>query len=498
MNGIPNEPTPFEIDWPEPSPLYLGAALPHAPRLPLAEVFGEALGRWIAESAESKSAPVDYVAIALLAVAGSLLGNTRWVAPWEGWAEPPILWAAAIGSPSSGKSPALDAVLSPLRTVEKRLQLDAEKEIAEWSEKAAIAALAESTWKEQVKAAFKTGESAPERPKEADPGPKPHKPRLVVADATVERLAHLAGDQVRGPLLARDELAGWLQSMTRYSSGTDRPFWLEAYGGRRYAVERMGRDPVSVDRLAIGVLGTIQPDKLKSLLLSSDDDGLLARLLPIYPDPIPLKRPSAVPDKDLIERIYSKLIALKVREELGEEPRPWFHSFEERARVRMDAFRLEVRVYEDNCDGLLLSFVGKAPGMAARIALILSYLDWAAGSDLEPTETTEEVFERAACLVTSYLFPMASRAYADASLSKTDRLALKLVALIREKGWERFTLRDVRRLQRSGLDSRKALSPVLAALEREDVLRVVPSPAGLTGGRPTEVYVVNPAVLKDG
>jgi len=36
--------------------------------------------------------------------------------------------------------------------------------------------------------------------------------------------------------------------MTRYAGGgSDRPFWLEAYGGRGHTVERMGRPPVQVD-----------------------------------------------------------------------------------------------------------------------------------------------------------------------------------------------------------------------------------------------------------
>ena len=92
----------------------------------------------------------------------------------------------------------------------------------------------------------------------------------------------------------RDELAGWLEGMARYSGGgSDRPFWLEAYGGRGFTVERMGREPLTIDRLSIGVVGGIQPDRLNTLLFKSDDDGLLARFLPIWPEPAPLKRPDS-------------------------------------------------------------------------------------------------------------------------------------------------------------------------------------------------------------
>ncbi len=96
--------------------------------------------------------------------------------------------------------------------------------------------------------------------------------------------------------------------MTRYAGGgSDRPFWIEAYGGRRYTVERMGRDPVNIDRLSIGVVGGIQPDKLKSLLMKTDDDGLLARFTPVWPEPVPVKRPQSAPDDAFIRNALDRL-----------------------------------------------------------------------------------------------------------------------------------------------------------------------------------------------
>jgi hypothetical protein len=158
-----------------------------------------------------------------------------------------------------------------------------------------LAKLTESAWKEAAKLAIKAGDTPPEKPKGCDTGPAPHSPRLVLNDATIERLGAILARQPRGTLQMRDELAGWLEEMQRYAGGgTDRPFWLEAFGGRGFTVERMGREPLTIDRLSIGVLGGIQPDRLKRLLFKSDDDGLLARFLPIWPDPAPLHRPQAV------------------------------------------------------------------------------------------------------------------------------------------------------------------------------------------------------------
>ena len=232
------------MEWGEPDPRFLRADLPPPPEPPLLDVLGAKWAAWLTRAADAKAAPPDYVLAGLLASAGALIGNTRWVAPWSGWAEPPIIWAMVIGAPSANKSPGLDAILSPLKQVERALRLQAATELSAWAEKAEIAKLAESTWKEAAKEALKGGKEPPAKPPAATPGPEPFTPRLSVADSTVERLAVILSRQPRGTLLARDELAGWLHGMTRYSNGgSDRPFWLEAYGGRSFTVERMGRRP---------------------------------------------------------------------------------------------------------------------------------------------------------------------------------------------------------------------------------------------------------------
>ena len=124
--------------WGEPDPKYLRTVLPEPPALPLDGVFSPVWSHWIKSAADSKGAPRDYVVAALLSVTSSLIGNTRWAAPWSGWAEPPIIWAVAIGSPSAGKSPGLDAVLSPLRKVEKDARQAAKVEHDDWKGRAEV------------------------------------------------------------------------------------------------------------------------------------------------------------------------------------------------------------------------------------------------------------------------------------------------------------------------------------------------------------------------
>lgn len=487
--------TPFEPIWSDPAARFLRADLPPAPRLPLGETLGPRLAQWVTDAADAKGAPPDYVFAGLLAVAGATIGNARWVHVWEGWAEPPIVNVMNIGLPSASKSPAMDAVIQPLRKVERPLRAKADDDLAKWKERADVAALAEKEWKRQAEAALKAGDTPPEKPASCDPGPAPHVPRLIVNDCTIERLGAIINRQPRGTLQCRDELAGWLEGMTRYSAGSDRPFWLEAYGGRGFTVERMGREPLTIDRLTIGVMGGIQPDRLKTLLFKSDDDGLLARFIPIWPNPVPVKRPGRWKDEALMERVLERVLTLNMVKDGRDSMKPIFVPLTDDAKALMENFRLAVKGWEADAEGLLLSFIGKLPGLSARLSLVLACLDWAAEDDPLPHEVDDDHFKRAAELVGNYVLPMARRAYADAAVPQAERSARRLVATIREKGWERFTTRQVMQLERAGLATAAELDPVLVLLEDADCIRVVLQPAQPQGGRPSRMFAVNPALL---
>jgi hypothetical protein len=293
----------------------------------------------------------------------------------------------------------------------------------------------------------------------------------------------------------RDELAGWLENMSRYNPGSDRGFWLEAWGGRGLTVERMGREPLTIDRLAIGVMGGIQPDRLRSLLLKADDDGLLARFMPIWPEPVALRRPGKWTDEELLERTLERLLTLDMLADDHGGKKPVFVPFTEGAQRLMDDFRVAVRRWEADAEGPLLSFIGKLPGLAARLALVLAFIDWAADGAPQPDEVDADHFKRAAELAGNYLLPMARRAYADAAVSQAERSARRLVAIIREMGWQRFTARQVMKLERAGLATAAELDPALALLEDHDCVRPIERAAQPQGGRPSRLFTVNPALL---
>ena len=92
--------------WPDLDASLLEDMRPSGPPFPL-KLMPEAWAQWMADAAEAAGTAVDYVALGVLAAVAAVCGAGVRVKVTEAWSEPLVLWGAVVGSPSSGKSPAL-------------------------------------------------------------------------------------------------------------------------------------------------------------------------------------------------------------------------------------------------------------------------------------------------------------------------------------------------------------------------------------------------------
>lgn len=230
------------------------------------------------------------------------------------------------------------------------------------------------------------------------------------------------------------------------------------------------------------------------MLIKSDDDGLLACLMPVWPHPAPIKRPVAFHSQGFIEGVIHRLLGLEMAVDETGHACPWLVPFTEEARKLLDEFRLEMRNLEAKEEGLMLSLIGKLPGVVVRLSLVLALMEWASEEAELPKEVGPDHFRRATCFVQDYLLPMARRAYIGNSGHKAQRSARALLALIREEDWQRFTAREVRRKQRSHLQEMERINAALKVLEAADLIKAVDVPSGSKGGVPARIYSVNPTV----
>jgi hypothetical protein len=481
-------------DWPEPDVSILSMHQVEAPQLPL-EVFGGYWATWISGQAEAKSCPPDYVALAVLAGAGTLIGNACWGAPWDGWVEPPVLWVGNVGNPSSGKSPGLDAVREMLSAIETDANATRKEDLHKWDTAARAAKLHLELWEGDVKVAIKKGVSPPDRPAEADVPERPARRRVITNDPTIEKLARILVDNPKGIVLCRDELSGWVGSLDRYGgSGSDRAFYLEAYGGRSYTVDRVkDAEPISVPALSVGIVGGIQPDRLASQVLAGDDDGLAARFIYTWPERVPPRRPKCRPSgggKAKLERLFA------LEEQRDRSGDRLCLRFSEPAAAAIQNWREQVADDEAGVSGLFLSWMGKLAGMAVRIATILEHLFWVGDHEnsAQPTMVSERATVAAIALLADYAVPMARRCFGEAALPQVDRDAIALARWIGAQAELPQTL-NARALRKATVLSTKDAQRYDAALEElgdAGWIRPAPARAGTSVGRKRKDWMVNP------
>jgi len=488
----------MEGAWPAPDLSLVNASRRSAPALPL-DVFGP-WRPWVEAVAEGTSSPPDYAACALLAGAASLIGNARWVSPWRGWKEPCALWVALVGSPSSGKSPATDPVIGIHRALEADMVAPYEDDIRRWRGQAEAAKCVREIWQREVKDATKNNLPPPDLPDAAIEPEKPVRPRLAVSDTTPEALAAILAGQPRGLLSYRDELAGWLGSFDRYGNGSggERAFWLEAFGGRSFVLDRVKLDvPVRIPHLTLSVLGGIQPDRLATMVMGGDDDGLAARLLMTWPEPVRPARPRLVADEAAALAAMRRLLGLGLGSDEHGAPAPVVLPLADDAAALFDLWRAQHAEAAETVSGLLSSHHGKLPGLVLRLALVLDLLWWSWGGTIQPPATVSaRALAGAAGLIDSYFLPMAERCYGDAAMPEAERLGAVLARWIVRERPEVVNATEIRRKARlPGMREAAKVKMALDALVEADWLRAMPSREGGKPGRQKEDYLVNPKLV---
>lgn len=465
-------------------------------------LFSPIWAAWISKAAAAAACPVDYVVAPLLAAASTIIGNARWAQATEGWVEPPHLWCASVGDSGQGKSPGADIFYRHLLPpIERRMEADFAGQLEEFRRQKEFAEVRKSAWRALAREAEKSGQQPPPLP-DFQEYLAPVSPRLVSNDATIERVAELlACAAPKGLLMVRDELAGWFKGMNSYNSGS-RPFWIEAYGGRPYKVDRISRpESIAIPRLVVGWHGGIQPARLAEVM-SGPDDGLLSRWCWFWPDPIRFKLGTVAPDVSFAAAAFERLGLLEMREGLL-APEPLHVPIAGSALPRFEAFGIKMQECQEEAGGLLISALGKARGMALRLSLVLEHLWWSANPGLQTSPTvitepprgiSEAACEAAIAFVEGYVLPMAERVYGDAAQSPESRNATTLARWIRKECPREVHIRHLQREVRlPGLASADAIRKACDALVEARWL-TPPLPSG-GSGRNRVAYRVRPELL---
>jgi hypothetical protein len=493
-------------DWGEPDMEVLRLHRRAPPRFPI-EVFGDTWGPWLVNAADAAACPVDYVAMPLLAGVSTLIGHSRWPQATPGWSEPPHLWTVVVGDSGVGKSPGADSLMrTVLPELEHRMIGDFPERLRDWQAAQEFDKAALKQWQEGLRAAQK-GKDQDKDPSKIPPMPAPtasdiapEKPRLRQHDITIEQLAAiLATAAPKGVLVTRDEIAGWLTAMNAYNPA-GRAFWIEAYGGRPYRVERRkhGTEPIEIPRLAVAVYGGTQPEKLVELIAGADD-GLLARPQWAWPDPIPFRLGREAPQTTWAIEALDRLREFDLQP--GNPPHPVFVPLTPEGLQWMEEFAREMEARQAEAGGLLRSAFGKARGTALRLSLVLEELWWCAAATKDPTAFTppatisQKALAAASMMVNDYFMPMAERVYGDAAATESERAAATIARWIVKVRPDYVHVRHLQRKVRlPGLRDAEKIKQGAGVLVDADWLR--PPPKGQQGLRARIAYAINPKILE--
>lgn len=310
-----------------------------------------AAGRLVREGAKALDVDHAFVAVPLLAFAGGLMGRRWCLEVKPGYRVLPTVYAAAIGQPGSGKTPAMDVARAALDRLQGEWWEDYRAERADY---------------EMARAGGAT--AAP-----------PILRHAFTTDATIEAVAGMLATSP-GVVVAMDELSGWVKAMDAYRGGKggDRQRWLSGWSSNPWKVDRRKGEPIFIKAPVVCVVGGIQPDVLPELAREAGQrDGFIERILWAYPEERYPDDTEATISEGATRRVYELFGKLRPAG-FTPDAAPIVVHLSDDARSLLRAWRKSNTAILRATNGLEQGIAAKLPDQAARLALILHALAYPA------------------------------------------------------------------------------------------------------------------------
>ncbi len=198
----------------------------------------------------------------------------------------PNLSCLLLGGPSAQKSPILKEMLNPLYSIQRELSLKNESDSREHAKAKYGLQLKIGELKGKLKKA--SNEEKEESIKEIaqlklELEEKFEPKRILVTDATIERLIELMQSNPYGLIMVWDEISGLFKLFEREGRESERQTILSLISGDIGQMQdRVGRGHVFAEHVLLTIIGGIQPEVLreimpKTLMKGSGEDGMLQR-----------------------------------------------------------------------------------------------------------------------------------------------------------------------------------------------------------------------------
>lgn len=404
------------------------------------DVLPKPLREFVIENARAIDCDPAYLALPVLVVLATAVGNTRRIRLKNSWTEPPTIWGAIVGNSGTRKSPALEAALRPLRDWENANN------------------------------------------------------RIVANDTTIEALAALLSHNPRGLVVCRDELDGWFSSFDQYKSGkgADAANWLELHGGRPIIVDRKKGASQHIRQASCSVIGGIQPGILRRNLTTEHiARGLMARMLFVFPPPRQRRWTDADVDDQVTDEyatLVENLLGLKFDTDDKGDPVPRLVGLSREAQVLFAQFVDELGESQDNQNDSLVASMSKLEGYAARLALVIHLARWASGEQVDPDVCDAQSVE-AGVTMCRWFSDETRRIHGLITETSAEAEQRTLVEIITRRGGH-IRSRELQQISRRYKTADSADAALQALVDADDGYWE-PEQLGKTGGRPTRQFCLN-------
>lgn len=482
--------TPDAEPWPEIIP-FDALDLPEFPT----DALPNALRGWVEAESHATQTPADLAGLLALAVCSACLARRVVVEPRPGWREPVNLFVAVLLEPGNRKSAVFTDAITPLRELEAELIEAARPVVARaQSERRQDEARLQKLEKQAaVKGDAESRHEAGNLAVELAAQPEPVLPRLIVDDATAEKLGMMLAEQ-GGRIASMSPEGGVFDLMAGLYSKNGAPqfgVYLMGHSGDDLVTDRVGRKSVRVERPALTCAYAMQPAVIAGLAEKAAfrGRGLLARFLYAAPQSWIGRRviaPRPVPDaaKSAYRRVVRTLADVE-----GE----FTLALTAEAAAAFQDWEAEIEGMLD--DGgpmeIMRDWGAKLAGATLRLAAVLHCVEHG------PTGHIGTRIITAAIVIARYLVPHAGAVLkmmlADEGTADDD--ARYVLRWIKRHGLQEFTKSEAyhhgkRRFQRAD-----DIDPALAELERRGYIRSKPSGANGPGRPPSPAFEVNPAAF---
>jgi hypothetical protein len=337
----------------------------------------------------------------------------------------------------------------------------------------------------------------------------PAEPRLVIDDCTPEKLTMMMAEQYGRMAQLSPEGDVFEMMAGRYQGSPNFAVYLKGHAGDMLRVDRAGRPPDFVERPALTLGLTVQPNVIQGLMARSDfrGRGLVGRFLFSVPNsPLGSRLVAAPPVPEEVASLYRQGVAALLALPFGTDSEG--NKAANILRFDVDADRvlarfeqeLEPRLGKYGDLGWMNDWAGKLPGQVARASALLHSAD-AAGLIAMPWEipVSGDCVERAVRLG-KYLIGHAQAAYGSMGADLDIGGAEHLLGWIKRTQPATFTKRDAHQRNKGRFPRAEDLGAPLRLLEEHRYIRSVEDETSeRRSGRPASpIFKVNPLILDAG